>query len=125
MDGTVLRILMSVRRFVAPVIVLALVVPSVLGVLPASAAASLERDIAMSLCRGGEEGGAPVLPAHANHEQCCILCPVAGSSPALISEAPALSAPDFDSVSLLAATVAPSRHSAHLSGVSARGPPLT
>lgn len=105
-------------------IVLAFLLPVLLGVLPPltpTAAFALERDIAASRCLEPGEGG-PAAPHHA-HDQCCILCPAAQVAGAVAADVPSLpvrreaaQAADF------ADGVVVAFHPA-VAGLSARGPP--
>lgn len=105
-------------------VVLALLLPIVLGFfppLPSGSAAAFERDLAASLCIGGEEDGSPI--SHGDHEQCCILCP-AGSSmvpplDASVSVPPPGRAAVLHDITIATVTATPSGDDWHL----ARGPP--
>jgi hypothetical protein len=77
MHGGVLSVLRQSRGWIVHAVVLALVLPVLAGLLPApalSAAAALERDLAVSLCataNGEQPDGQQQHPAH---HDACILC---------------------------------------------------
>jgi hypothetical protein len=118
------------RRWVIHAVMLVLVAPALLGILPqpaTSAAALLERDLALSLCSSGGPDSMPGQGQLPSHSDCCVLCSacatISGRSPG-------------DAITAFAAparTVAPAIHlaTAHLKppqslllyGSPPRGPP--
>jgi hypothetical protein len=119
------------HRWIVHTVVLALALPALLGLLtgPAtSAAAALERDIALWVCNSEGNGG-PAGPdqSPAQHDGSCILCSVcaaaAGPAPAEPASAfPALSRTPAAKPHPLAAQLRP-HPSLLLSGSPPRGPP--
>ena len=116
----------NVRGGMSLGLVLAFLLPLLLAVLPVPApseAALLERDLANSICaQPGEDGETP---DHADHNDCCILCPAGASVGVTLKASPHIivpparlpfgaGAPDLGNISL---------HRIDLKQIAPRGPP--
>jgi hypothetical protein len=96
----VLASLRKMRRCLAQAVMLAIVLPALIGLLPQpalSASSALERDLMLSVCGQDvpqQPGGAP---QHQAHEH-CVLCasPCHSFGPSLAAAAPAFAAPPRD-----------------------------
>jgi hypothetical protein len=82
----------ATRAGVSLSLLIAFLLPLLLGVLPApTAAAQLARDIAASYC--DPDGERPAQSPHGDHETCCILCPVGGPAALEARDVPIAPAP--------------------------------
>ena len=106
-------------------LVLSLLLPLLLGLLPPLApteAFALERDLAASRCLTPEDG--QQIPGHDDHDQCCILCPVPGSSPGVLANGAPLVPRLRQAAEALFTSVVASVRQHPFTTRSARGPPL-
>jgi hypothetical protein len=114
------------RGYLSLTLVLALVLPVLLGLLPplsSTPAFALDRDLAASLCIDGEEGGSP--SSHDDHAQCCILCPAGASVNAALDATPAIPLPRRKTFTYVFAAEAVTATPANEDWHSARGPPAS